>query len=388
MIGGRPAVFISCSDLYRESVAHPVRDGLQGLGFHAAIVSDQPRLPSRAWDPEAKVESYLRSCEAFVALITPDQQLSDGSYQCRPNIPDEVGRARSDPRLAEHMIIVKAPQVPLWSNINPTYDQLNVNDVRPAIDAIVDQLRAWDLVPAQHTLPATVAHPKPATQSARSRIANLLPGLDLGDHDEAERRVYRLLRQVPTADHPRVVDELVKFATETSDGREELIACSLLEAADRVEPSLVGTALIENLASSDDFSLRSCAAFLLWQKAENAPEQVSISILGRLARPATEDWYVQAPAMAAVKQLMLTRADAWLILDDLTNSGDREERYAVAADLLDIATVSAAAVPPDLVQRLTRDPDQAVAAKAAEVGRAIAQVSDEDRRRRYRPFGL
>ncbi len=388
MISGRPAVFISCSERYREDVALPVREALKALGICGVIVSDEARLPQRAWDPEAKVESYLRSCDAFVALVTPDEKLANGGYRCRSNIPDEVGRARQDPRLAEHMIIVKARNVSLWSNINPTYDMLDVQDVRPAIQAIVGQLRAWDLVPSQQTLPPTVAEPRLDPRSALGSIADLLLGLDLGDHEEAGRRVYRLLRGLPAAEHPRVVSELVKFATETSDHGDELVACSLVEAADRLDPALVGTAMIETLASSRDFSLRSCAAVLLWQKAQNAPYQVPISILGRLARPASEDWYVQAPAMAAVKQLMLTRADARQILDDLATEGDRDERYAVAADLLDLATVSGTAVPADLVQRLIRDPDAAVAAKAAEAGRVISDVSDEDRRRRYRPFGL
>ena len=83
--------------------------------------------------------------------------------------------------------------------------------------------------------------------------------------------------------------------------------------------------------------------------------------------------------MAAVKQLMLRRADARQILDSLAEDNNREQRYDVAAALLDIAAVCATAVPPDLVHRLTRDPDAAVAAKAPEVGRVIAGVTDDER---------
>jgi hypothetical protein len=304
MIGGRPAVFLSCSELYREGVADRVRDALRDLGLHPVIVSEETRLPSRAWDPEAKVESYLRSCEAFVALVTPDEQLADGSYQCRQNIPDEVGRARPDPRLSEHMIIVKAPNVRLWSNINPTYDRLDVNDVGPAIAVIVEQLRTWELLPAQHRQQKVVT-PAPSSAADPSSVAALMSGLGLGEHEEAQRRLYALLGQLPASQHAAVVTELVGVAKETSDHTQELVACSLLEAIDRLDPTLVGIALVEDLASSDDFSLRSCAAMLLWQKAEIGPHQVPLPLLGRLARPATEDWYVQAPAMAAVKQLML-----------------------------------------------------------------------------------
>lgn len=93
MIDGRPAVFVSCSERFREGVADRLKTALMELGLYAVIVTEEQRLPSRAWEPESKVESYLLSCDAFVALVTPDEELADGRFRCKPNVVDEVARA-------------------------------------------------------------------------------------------------------------------------------------------------------------------------------------------------------------------------------------------------------------------------------------------------------
>lgn len=126
---------------------------------------------------------------------------------------------------------------------------------------------------------------------------------------------------------------------------------------------------------------------MLWDRAEVAPEAVPLGLLGRLARPATEDWYVQAPAMAATKQLLLRRRAARIILDELAKSRDAEDRHAVASALLDVAQFDLWAVPRDLAERLAQDDDGLVAAKGREVLDAIARRPPEGRDP-LSPFGL
>ena len=389
MLAGRPAVFISCSGVFQERVAEPLKIALDGIGVHGIIVADEPRFATRAWDPESKIESYLRSSEAFVALVTPDDRLDDGRYRCRPNIVDELGRARSDPHLSEHMIILKSPDVDLWSDINPTYDRLDVNDPGAAIQVVINQMRFWNLLPAR-TGTDSIGGAKPAPEpsgEATSHVATLLEGLDLGAHDEAQMRIYELFLLLSRQQQEDVVDEIVHIATTTGDHVRELLACSLLEAADRLDPTLVKVEIVQALATSDDFSLRSSAAVLLWQWAEASPGQVPLALLGQLARPTIEDWYVQAPAMAAVKQLMLRRASGRVIFDRLAASADPEERYGVATDLLDVAMIMAVAVPRGLAEQLARDSAVSVARKGAELIRAISGVTDEDYRRYFGAFG-
>lgn len=295
MLNGRVAVFISCSEGFKERVAYPIRDALAAHNVHGIIVSDEPLLPGASGDPESKVDTYLDASDAFVALATPDNQLDDGTVQTRPNIIDEHARARSRPRLRQRIQVFKAAEVRLPSNINPTYEQLDPDDVSPIPELILRQLDAWDVLAAQPRPAPPPAQPPPAT------VAELIRNLELGDHDEATRRAYALLRTEGRASVLATVDEFRQFFGRTNEEENHLtlLAGSVLEALHRLDPSLISAELIEELAASDDFSVRSSAAILLWDRAEVAPGEVPLGVLGRLALPADEDWYVQAPAMAA-----------------------------------------------------------------------------------------
>ena len=383
MLNGRVAVFLSCSQRFKERVALPVRDALAAHHIHGVIVSDEPLLRGASGDPESKVDTYLEASDAFVALCTPDNQLDDGTVQTRPNIVDEHARARSRPKLRERIQVFKEPSVKLPSNINPTYERLDLDDISPIPDLIVRQLRAWGVLDAEpRRAPAPSAEPSPT-------VAELIDGLGLGDHEKATRRAYELLRVVNRVAQAATVEQLRHFLRGiTSEGTDEVHrASSVLEAINRLDSSLVPIEAIEELAGDEDVAKRMSAAMLLWDRAEVAPDEVPLGLLGRLALPSTEDWYVQAPAMAATKQLLLHRRAARIIFDQLATSDDPEDRFAVAAGLLDVAHVDMTAVPRDLAHRLATDENELVVAKAREVLTAIGD-SDADERDPRSPFGL
>ena len=80
--------------------------------MRAIIVTDEPPLPSTRGDDDAKLESYLNACSAFVALCTADHKLSDGAMYPRVNIADEIQRAYGHPHLRDHAQILAAPGRP------------------------------------------------------------------------------------------------------------------------------------------------------------------------------------------------------------------------------------------------------------------------------------
>lgn len=147
-------------------------------------------------------------------------------------------------------------------------------------------------------------------------------------------------------------------------------------------------ALVEALARSADFSLRSSAAVLMWQWAESIPGRVPVPLLARLTQPSTEDWYVHAAARAGAKQLLLRRAAARAIFDRMAASRDRDDRYYAVADLLEVAEVEPRAVPADLARKLAADQDESVAAGAAKLLRAVRGVGEDERRKYYGSFGM
>lgn len=378
MLGGRPAVFLSCSDKFKPKVARPIAAGLKAAGIYGVIVSDEPTLPRTGWTPDDKVESYLDASDAILALCTPDDKLEDGTVQCRQNIIDEIQRARQKPHLRDKIMVLKAASVRLPSNINPTYESLDPGDIVNALKPIVEQLNIWGVIPAR---------PKPAEAPvSRVNVDRLASSVDLGEHDKASRLAYETTLRTRRADQVQAVQDLLdRLRTEAGDPH---IVGHILEALGRIDHSLVPLDAIEELSLSPVTEHRIVAIFLLEDLAQSMPGQVPLGVLGRLARPADEDWYVQAPAMAITKLLMLHRQHARLILDHLADSEDAQDRYEVAAALADLASVDASAVPPDLAARLAKDTDDLVAKKAREVVKALKALPKHAYVKRFGPFGI
>ena len=195
MLGGQVAIFLSCSDKFKQAVAWPVREVLGEHGMRGIIVGDEPALPSTGDDHEARLEAYLDASSAFVALCTPDYGLSDGTSYPRASIIDEIQRAVTRPRLRDRCQVLKAPGVQLPSSITPTYDALDVTRPVGAAEIIVQQLASWGELPGQAGQPAAAAGPGGGV----SDLDALLAGLQPDDQDAARRGAYGLLRGRDTA---------------------------------------------------------------------------------------------------------------------------------------------------------------------------------------------
>jgi hypothetical protein len=385
MLRGQVAVFLSCSEKFKPKLAWPVRDALAREGLHAIIMSDEPPLPEIGGiggDAEDKTEPYLDASSAFVALCTADYELSDGSRYPRANIIDEIQQARTRPHLRDRCQVLKAPGVLLPSDITPTYDALDVARPAAAAEVIWAQLQRWGIGPA-----GSPAAPPPSGSRTAGDVDALLAGLSPGEHDEARRRIYPLLRDRDSGRRRELARELHRQITQSDDSGRALAAASLLEAAWGLDAALVPGEMIEALATHPRYPARSCAANLLRDRAAVAPLDVPVEVLGRLAWPSAEDWLVWAPAMAAVQELVLQRRDAQVILESLAASADPQDRHAAAAALLGVATADPAAVTADLAGKLAGDPDPLVAAKAREVMTVIGQVTGAGRASRDRPSG-
>ena len=398
MLGGQVAVFVSCSEKFKEPVARPVRDALAEHGLRGIIVTDEPLLPgtgerSRPGEGGAggndlgKVESYLEASSAFVALCTADYALSDGTTYPRANIIDEIQQASLRPHLRDHCQILKSRQVLLPSSITPTYDRLDVANPAGAAAVIVKQLEEWGMTNPPSP-PRTAAPRADAETDTAEDLRTLCDGLRPDDRAEATRRVYRLLTGGSECDGRRMAGALHHEVLEGPGRAWQLAGAALLAAMARMQASLISVEMIEILAAGADYPARSCAAHLLRDRAAVAPLDVPLPILGRLASPSAEDWYVWAPAMAAVKELLLSRRDAYAILESLCASAEPQDRHAVAQALLDVAAVKPAAVAPGLAERLLTDPDPLVARRAADVLTAIEDVGDADRAACYARFRL
>jgi hypothetical protein len=141
--GLRRGVFISCSESQKETLGRPFKALLAERGLRGFLVSDEPR-PEAAWTPEEKVDAYLDRSDAVVVFATADVEAGADRYT-RPNIGDEIGRARSKPHLRNRVCVLKEHGVTLPSNIDPAYESLELAHPEEGFRRALAQLREWGL---------------------------------------------------------------------------------------------------------------------------------------------------------------------------------------------------------------------------------------------------
>jgi hypothetical protein len=164
-------VFLSVAEGQKVSLARPFRDLLRP-SVDGYIVSDLPHLGD-SYGPEEKVEAYLEQSQAVVVFATADLDAGADRYT-RPNIADEIARARSKPLLKNRICVLKQSGVTLASNTNPTYIHLDPDDPAPAFAAALEQLKAWGFdvdVPEAGDHHAVAARREPGTSKATAPSA-------------------------------------------------------------------------------------------------------------------------------------------------------------------------------------------------------------------------
>jgi hypothetical protein len=380
LLAGRTVVFLSCMDDFKEQLARPIRDQLNDLGYHAVIVMDEPMLRG-SFNAESKVESYIQASDAFVALCTPDTRVPGGTAQ---NIIDEIGRARTHPRLRDVVCVLKDERVKLPSNIDPVWEALDSENPAAAFGVIRRQLNAWGVIPTEPRATPMTPPPLPA-----EFVDELFEGVGLGDHEKAEARLRELFGRTTKEDQHRVAQGIFAYLlVAPDDGNEVHIAASFLEACSRLDPSLVQMGWVEQLVGSHVVQHRMSAAMILWDLSETMAGVVPLDLIAKLARPSTEDWYVYSPALGAAKQLSLSRKSALQIIVDLASSLSADDRDAAISALRDLARVEAAIIPLKTVERLSKDSDSSVSEAAKNLLPCLSVITDDERRATYGKFGL
>ncbi len=210
MLHGQPVVFISCSEKFKLTVARPIRTGLSDVRVRGVIVSDEPALPRTGWTADDKVESYLDASDAFLALCTADNELADGTFECRQNIISEIERARKKPHLRDKIMVFKEASVRLPSNINPIYERLEPGSINEAIHLMVRQLQTWGVIAARASLQSTI--------KSAIDLDGMVNNINLGDHDKATRLAYETALETTRADQLLATkDLLARLRSNTGD---------------------------------------------------------------------------------------------------------------------------------------------------------------------------
>lgn len=222
---GRSGVFLSVAEGQKVSLARPFRD-LLGPLVEGYIVSDLPH-PGGTYTPEEKVNAYLERSQAVVVFATADLDTGADQYT-RPNIADEIARARSKPHLQHRICVLKQSGVTLASNTNPVYTRLDPNDPAPAFVAALEQLKAWGFDVA-----VPEAGDGPAAAAARGTGTSNAPARNTPSSESLAASLELALSLVPRSQHGGAETALVLIVVPAP--RDALLRPSELE-----DPALAG----------------------------------------------------------------------------------------------------------------------------------------------------
>jgi hypothetical protein len=184
VLDGKPTIVLSYSVGFEDRVAGPVAERLKPLGFRAVLVGNEPQPPSVDSTPSDKVEWYFRHSDMAVFLATPDDQLASGEVRTRQNIIDEHRLGQQLPHLRQRLMVFKAADVTLPSNINPVYERLPLDDPDWIVSKIVEQARTWGVLPARQ---APTADEAPASSEEGVSAAVPPQHHDADSSDQAAR---------------------------------------------------------------------------------------------------------------------------------------------------------------------------------------------------------
>lgn len=186
------------------------------------------------------------------------------------------------------------------------------------------------------------------------RIDELIKNVGVGDWDAARDAAIDMLLATTDSGHNELFESLLRYQEYPHDEDMRWGALITIESFAELAPWLFGRKLLVRMANNPDFSIRSSAASICMTFAQFAPDLVPTDILLKLARY-DEDWYVMAPAFAALKSMARNRPAILYIFFKQLKSSDRYVREYAANALSDIADTEPYILHPEQLKReLTR----------------------------------
>jgi len=147
VIEAKPTIVLSYSEQFQDEIARPVAKMLRRFGLRPVLVGEEPLPAGIESNPNNKVEWFFLNAQMAVILATPDDRTENGEVKTRANVVDEYRLAQQKEHLREKLLVFKAEDVQLHSNINPAYEPLPLDNPEWIANRIVKQARVWGLLP-------------------------------------------------------------------------------------------------------------------------------------------------------------------------------------------------------------------------------------------------
>jgi nucleoside phosphorylase len=237
------------------------------------------------------------------------------------------------------------------------------------------------LLEVDGTAPPT---PKNSAQFNRDSIIEaLIKNVQFGDLKSGAEPAIELLRHTDAEGRNDLFEKLLDYLN-CSDVDLLWKALGTLESCSEVAPWLFTRPVLTRMADHPNFSVRSSAAFICLNFAQYAAEIVPTDILVKLSVH-DEDWYVEAPANAALKSMAREVPGVLQIFFTRLHSSNSSERAHAAAALADIADKEPELL--DVAQlrdELSRLSDRGDVDASRYLKRAVGKVDRSKRREGYR----
>ena len=160
--------------------------------------------------------------------------------------------------------------------------------------------------------------------------------MKLADWDAAADAALTIIALTSQSGENDVFESLLKYQDCPDDDERLWGALNTIESCVQLAPSLINRAKLSRMAKHANFSVRSSAASICMDLAHSAPHLVPLELVIRLS-VYDEDWYVQAPANAALKAMARSFPLVLRIVLKRLLSPVAEESAHAAYAILDIA---------------------------------------------------
>jgi TIR domain len=166
-----------------------------------------------------------------------------------------------------------------------------------------------------------------------TQVEGLIRNVKLGDWNSAERAALQVVAATDSAGRNKIFEALLDYQDCSDDDDQFWGALHTAESCVRLAPWLINHEQLSRMAAHRNFSVRSSAASICMELANSAPDRVPLDLLLTLSVH-DEDWYVEAPANAALKAMAHSFPAVLQVFYVRLRSSTSEERLHAAQALL------------------------------------------------------
>lgn len=219
--------------------------------------------------------------------------------------------------------------------------------------------------------------PPSAKTEIDPRIEKLLGNVKLGDWYASRDAAFNILESTDEFGNNNLFQSLLAYLCSIKDNDLRWGAIQTIESLAELAPWLFDHALLARMANSPIFEIRGLAASICMDFAQFAPDRVPLDIAFRLSRH-DEDWYVMAPATAALKAMAKPCPAVLSFFYRRLHDQIPEAREHAAEALADIAEKEPEILDPEDLQRelayLLRIGDRSAASSIAQAASKAKRV--------------